>query len=440
MNCFFLTFGCKVNTCETASMQTLFRRAGHTIVSSAEEADAVIFNSCTVTASGDSRTRTAMRKVRRSNPNAIFVLTGCYVQAYPEEAAAVPEADIILGTQNRHQLPALVAEYAQNRRRPDCAVLAYTGKEAFELLPCDDMPGNTRAFLKIQDGCNCFCSYCIIPYARGRCRSMPLAELRTAAEEFAGKGYREIVLCGINLGFYGTEWNGSLAEAAEQCSDIPGIDRIRLSSLEPDRLNSDTLKRLAALPQFCPQFHLSLQSGCDRTLRRMHRKYTAAEYRRICDDIRQTFPDCAITTDFMVGFPGETDADFAASLHFAEQCGFASMHVFRYSARPGTRAADFPEQVPEAVKTARMEQAVQMASRAKAAFLKQQIGRAVPVLFERERGDGFHIGHAPNGTIVKISVNNEKISLRNQIFCVIIEKSDASCCYGSLVENKAAEA
>ncbi len=436
MNCFFLTFGCKVNTCETAGMQALLRQSGHTIVQSAAEADAVIFNSCTVTASGDSRTRNAMRKIRRSNPQAILVLTGCYVQAYPDAAAAVPEADIILGTKHRSRLPALLAAYAQRQSDFDKTIAPYTGNEPFEALPCDEMLDNTRAFLKIQDGCNCFCSYCIIPYARGRCRSMPPAEIRIAAEHFATKDYHEIILCGINLGFYGTEWNGTLAEAAEQCSGIRGLSRIRLGSLEPERLTDDVLNRLAALPEFCPQFHLSLQSGCDRTLHRMNRKYSASEYEQICKNIRQHFPDCSITTDFMVGFPGETDADFEASLRFAEQIGFAAMHVFRYSPRPGTRAAEFPEKVAEAVKTARMEQAIKIGAHAKAAFLSQQIGRTVPVLFERERNDGFHTGHAPDGTIVKVSVKNTKISLRNQIFYVIIEKSDAFCCYGSIVTTE----
>ncbi len=435
MNCYFVTFGCKVNTCETAGMQALLRNAGHTIVNRPAEADAVIFNSCTVTASGDSRTRTAMRKIRQSNPDAVIVLTGCYVQAYPEAAAAIPDADIILGTKDRSRLPVLLEEYAGMRAASGETVSPYSGSEVFERLPYDEMPGNTRAFLKIQDGCNCFCTYCIIPYARGRCRSMPLSELRHAAGGFAAKGYREIVLCGINLGFYGTEWKGSLADAAEACSTVAGITRIRFSSLEPEQLTENVLKRLSALPKFCPQFHLSLQSGCDHTLQRMNRKYSAAEYEKICTTARQYFPNCAITTDFMVGFPGETDEDFSRSLRFAQSIGFASMHVFRYSPRSGTKAASFSEQVPDAVKTCRMKQAAQVAAASKADFLRRQIGQTVPVLFEQEQGDGFHTGHAPNGTIVKISAKNEKISLRNQIFYVIIEKSDASCCYGTMMDE-----
>ena len=393
MNCYFYTFGCKVNTCETAGMQSLLQSAGYTIAAQPEQADIFLFNSCTVTASGDSRLRHTMRKVRREHPDALLVLTGCYPQAYPNGA-----------------------------------------QDDFEALPCDTMPDNTRAFLKIQDGCNCFCSYCIIPYARGRCRSMKPDELRKAAAGFAENGYREIVLCGINLGFYGMEWSGSLAEAVELCAAVPGVERVRLGSLEPERLTEEQLSRLTALPQFCPQFHLSLQSGCDKTLRAMNRKYDSAEYAAICARIRRHFPDCAITTDFMVGFPGETDEDFRNSLAFAQRMGFAAMHVFRYSPRAGTRAAAFPEQCSGAKKTVRMEQAQKAAKAAKEAFLKKQIGTEFPVLFERERGDGYHVGHTSNGTVVRISAKNPKKSLRNRIFCVRIEESDAECCYGTRTE------
>lgn len=432
MNCYFLTFGCKVNTCETAGMQSVLQKAGHTIVQEPAQADVILFNSCTVTSSGDSRLRTAMRKMRQTCPHALLVLTGCYAQAYPEQAAAVPEADLVIGTKNRSRLPALLDELCRSHSRRN-AVDSYTTDDPFEVLPCDTMPDNTRAFLKIQDGCNCFCSYCIIPYARGRCRSLPLEEIRHSAAAFAENGYREIVLCGINLGFYGMEWDGTLADAVEACAAVPGIERIRLGSLEPERLTETELKRLAALPKFCPQFHLSLQSGCDNTLKRMNRRYTAAEYEAICANIRALFPHCAITTDFMVGFPGETDEDFADSLAFAERIGFAAMHVFRYSPRPGTRAAEFPDKISSQTKTRRMELAQSAAKSMKSAFLRTQIGQTVPVLFERERGDGFHVGHAPNGTVVRISAKNPKKSLRNQIFYVRIEESDADCCYGTPV-------
>ena len=337
----------------------------------------------------------------------------------------------MLGTKHRSRLPGLLAELCQNHARI-AAVDSYGAQDDFEALPCDTMPDNTRAFLKIQDGCNCFCSYCIIPYARGRCRSLPPEELRKAAAGFAENGYREIVLCGINLGFYGMEWDDSLAEAVETCAAVPGVERVRLGSLEPERLTEEQLSRLAALPQFCPQFHLSLQSGCDKTLHAMNRKYDSAEYAEICRRIRRHFPDCAITTDFMVGFPAESEADFQTSLAFAERMGFAAMHVFRYSPRAGTRAAQFPDQCSGAEKTSSMERAQKAAKTAKENFLKSQIGKEFPVLFERERGDGYHVGHTPNGTVVRISAKNPKKSLRNRVFCVRIVESDAECCYGIL--------
>lgn len=436
LKCYFVTFGCKVNTCETAGMRAMLQNHGYTVTDDPAQADLILFNSCTVTASGDSRLFAAMRKMRHKYPHARLVLTGCYAQAFPEEAAKILEADLIVGTKNRSRLPFLLdALFAGCAGR--VSVENYTSHDCFELLPCDTMPENTRAFLKVQDGCNCFCSYCIIPYARGSCRSLSPEQVAQRAAAFASNGYREIVLCGINLGFYGMEWNETLAQAAEICAHTPGICRVRLSSLEPERLDAQTLRRLAALPEFCPQFHLSLQSGCDRTLQQMKRRYTSVQYAQICAAIREMFQDAAITTDFMVGFPGETQADFAQSLAFAEKIGFAAMHVFRYSPRPGTRAAQFPEQVEERVKSERMKLAQSLAKASKKAFLQSQIGKIVPVLLERERGDGFHVGHAPNGTIVRFMQKNLKKSLRNQVFYVRIEESDADCCYGTPVTTDA---
>lgn len=411
-------------------MAALLSECGDMVTDAPAEADVIVINSCTVTASGDSRLFAAIRRLRRINPGAILVLTGCYAQAFPEEAAALDGVDLILGTRHREKLPALLESYVQGTA-PRLLVESYTGDAPFEALPCGEMGHNTRAFFKIQDGCNCFCRYCIIPYARGRLRSMPPEQVAEHARQYANKGFREIVLCGINLGFYGAQWHETLAQAAEICAKTPGIDRVRLSSLEPDRIDGELLRRLAALPEFCPQFHLSLQSGCDTTLQRMGRHYRAADYRSICQQIRAVFPDAAITTDFMVGFPGETEAEFYASYDFATAMGFAGMHVFRYSPRPGTPAAKMPMQVPEPEKIRRMQLAQTLAKSGKAAFLRRQIGQTVPVLFERERGDGYHIGHAPNGTLVRILQKNPKKGLRNRIFYVRIEESDADCCYGT---------
>ncbi len=434
MNCYFVTFGCKVNSCETAGMEAILKRAGHEICDDPAMADVILFNSCTVTASGDSRLRVCMRKMRQKFPRAKLVLTGCFPQAYPEQAEAMAEADLILGTKNRSRLPALLEELDSGCSIRSC-VEDYTGSERFEQLPEEMDTGHTRAFLKIQDGCNQFCSYCIIPYARGRCRSLPLQAVHEGAIQFAEEGYRELVLCGINLGFYGVQWGGTLADAVEACRDVSGIVRVRLGSLEPERLTPEVLARLSRIETFCPQFHLSLQSGCDRTLARMRRHYTAAQYAEIVAAIRKYFPDAAITTDFMVGFPGESETDFAQSLEFAAQMAFAGVHIFRYSPRKNTKAAAFPNQISEQVKQERMQLAQNMAKQSRRAFLEAQIGKTVSVLFERERGDGFHTGHASNGTIVKVPIKNLKKNLRNQLLCVIIESCEGEFCRGRIASD-----
>lgn len=434
MQCYFFTFGCKVNSCETAGMTAIFEAAGYTITEQPTAADVIVLNTCTVTASGDSRMYATLRKLRKNNPDAVMVLTGCYAQAYPKEAAALPEADIVIGTQNRDQLPQLIATFLQEKQ-PLAQVAAYTGKEDFACLPHHMPADRTRAFLKIQDGCNCFCSYCIIPYARGRCRSMPLAQLQQEVQQLSADGYQEVVLCGINLAFYGKEWGGSLLEAVQYCCETAGIQRVRLGSLEPERMTDSMLDGLAALPAFCPQFHLSLQSGCDRTLKEMHRRYTTAEYAALCQAIRERFPVCSITTDIMVGFPGETEEDFAASLSFAKEMQFAKIHVFRYSPRTGTPAAERTDQIADAVKHRRMLAMQQVADASLASFLQSRIGMILPVLFERERNPAYHNGHTPDFTPIKIHAENTKKSLRKSIFYVRIEKSDSTCCFGHIVTD-----
>lgn len=436
MYCYFSTFGCKVNSCETAGMEAIFQSAGYICTDHPQQADIIILNTCTVTASGDNRMLSALRKFRRNNPEAILILTGCYAQAYPKEAATLQEADIVIGTQNRSALPQLIQAFLKHGRQPIRQTDPYTGKETFETMPCHMPSGHTRAFLKIQDGCNRFCSYCIIPYARGRCRSKPLSILQTELQQITAEGYREIVLCGINLAFYGQEWGGSLLDAIQLCDATEGIDRIRLGSLEPEQMTEELLAAFAALPSFCPQFHLSLQSGCDRTLKEMHRHYDTAEYDALCTKIRKQFPVCSITTDIMVGFPGETEADFAESLAFARKMQFAKIHVFRYSPRPGTLAAARTDQIPEAIKHTRMLQMQQLAEQTRKQFLQSRIGMTLPVLFEREQEPHFHNGHTPDFTPVKIPAANQKKSLRKSIFYVKIEKSDSACCFGHVVPNQ----
>lgn len=434
MYCVFFTFGCKVNTCETAGMTSLLESRGFTVGDDPAKADVLIWNACTVTAAGDEKVLTSIRRAKKRYPQAYLVLTGCYAQAYPDAAAQIPEVDLCIGTQNRARLPDLLEALVQGQASKQ-AVEPYQGQEQFENLPSVRAAGHTRGFLKIQDGCNQFCAYCVIPYARGRCRSLPLDEVQRQAQAMVADGRRELVLCGINLGFYGIEWQRTLADAVETVCAVDPNTRVRLSSLEPDRLDGETLARLAACPNLCPQFHISVQSGCDATLKRMRRRYTTETYRTLCATLRRLFPACALTTDWMVGFPGETEEAFQASCAFMEEMHFASIHVFTYSPRPGTAAAAFPDQVPEAEKTRRARVARSIAETSKAAYLRAQIGKKVPVLFERDRGDGFERGHAPDGVQVRVQKNPEK-DLRNHVFYVTIEKSDKTGCTGKLVQTE----
>jgi len=426
---FFITFGCKVNHYETECMKSLFRERGFEILRSQEGADAVVINSCTVTSSGDSRVLAALRKARAALPDAVIALTGCYPQASPDEAAKLTDADIIAGTKDRSGIPALVEECLADRHRI-VSISPYIKGEPFEPIVCSRFDDNTRAFVKIQDGCDQFCSYCMIPFARGRCRSKPIEIVRREIADIAANGKKEIVLTGINLAFYGREFGYDMADAAKVCSETEGIERIRLGSLEPEMMSEDMLMRLAAIPQFCPQFHLSLQSGCDRTLRAMNRKYTAEEYYQLTERIRRIFPDCSFTTDVMVGFPQETDEDFAESAAFVKQIGFAKVHVFRYSRRHGTRADKMEGQVPENVKTVRWQKMTAAAGECREKYLASLVGKTVPVLFERENSTEFHHGYAPDYTLIKISRKNPEKSLRNRIISVIIESSSSDDCFG----------
>lgn len=426
---FFITFGCKVNYYETECMKSLFRESGFEIGTELSSADAVVINSCTVTSSGDSRVLSALRKTRAMLPNAVIALTGCYPQANSEDAEKITDADIILGTKNRSIVADLVLDCLNEKKRI-VRLSDYTADEPFEPLKCTRFDDNTRAFVKIQDGCNQFCSYCIIPFARGRCRSKPIEDIRSEIQAIAESGKKEVVLSGINLAFYGREFGLDLADAVEVCAEIKGIERIRLGSLEPEMMSDRLLERLSAVPQFCPQFHLSLQSGCSKTLKDMNRRYNADEYYELAQRIRKIFPECSFTTDVMVGFPNETEEDFNNSLAFVEKMQFAKVHVFRYSRRKGTKADKMSGQIPENVKTERWRRMTETASRCREKYLSSLVGKTVPVLFERENSEDFYHGYAPDYTLIKISRKKAKKSLRNFIFYVTIKEYSSDCCYG----------
>lgn len=433
---FFITFGCKVNQYETDSMRSEFVSQGFVETDSADDADIIIINSCTVTGSGDSKSLYSVRKMRKIAPNAIIALTGCLPQAAPEIAAKLPEADIVAGTKDRRKLPKLVRSVIAERRHI-VAIDQYGAHDEFELTRFEGAQDKTRAFVKIQDGCNQFCSYCIIPYARGRLRSKPIDALKDEVSRLAQSGRREIVLVGINLAFYGVEFGLRLADAVEVCCKTEGIERVRLGSLEPEMLSDEDLRRLAALPELCPQFHLSLQSGSENTLKAMNRKYTAADYFTLTQKIRAAFPNASFTTDIMVGFPTETEEDFAESMRFAEKIDFVKIHVFQYSPRTGTPAAKMP-QIAASVKAERADRMKVLADRLHSAHLQSLVGKTVAVLFERENSTDFHRGYAPDYTLIKISRKNPQKSLRNQIIRVIIEENRSDYCFGRL-ESEAAQ-
>ncbi len=430
---FFITFGCKVSQYETELLRSCFSEAGFAPADKSADADVIVVNSCTVTGSGDSKSVYAVRKLRKDVPEAVIVLTGCMPQAAPEAAEKVTEADIVTGTKERAKLPSLVlAALAEKRRIVDIPPLARD--DTFEEIAYVPTDSHTRAFVKIQDGCECYCTYCMIPYARGSFRSKPLDDLRREVAMLAAHGRREIVLTGINIAFYGHREGLRLADAVEVCCCTEGIERVRLGSIEPEMMLPDDLDRLAALPQFCPQFHLSLQSGCAATLKRMNRRYTPEEYASLVRQIRSRFPEAAFTTDIMVGFPRETEEEFAESMAFAERIGFSRIHVFQYSPRQGTPAAKM-EQIPDAVKHERADRMKALGERLAREYMQGLVGRTVPVLFEREKSPDFHCGHAPDYTLIKISRKNSKKSLRNQIFYVTIEGVGDDCCLGRIASE-----
>ena len=350
----FYTLGCKVNLNETGALEQMFRGAGFTIVPEGEEADVFVVNSCTVTNFGDQKSRKWLRRAKRENPGAVTVLTGCYPQAFPEEAANFLEADLVCGNGDRKAILDNVLKLLDGHERI-VAVTPHKRGERFEELPVERFETHTRAFIKVEDGCNRQCAYCVIPRARGPVRSRAEASILNELHQLAASGYREVVLSAISLPSYGLDTGTNLVELVEKCAQVEGIERIRLGSLDPDMLTPEFIARLAAVDKLCPQFHLSLQSGCTGTLRRMRRVYTAEQYAQVVADIRAAYGDrpVSFTTDCICGFPGETVEDFEESCAFLKQIGFLKVHVFPYSRRSGTPACDFPDQVHEREKQER---------------------------------------------------------------------------------------
>ncbi len=405
MKAAFYTLGCKVNQYESQAMAQSLEKQGFIITDHSEKADVYVINSCTVTAESDRKTRQAVRRFKKQHPDSIVILTGCMPQAFPEVSCELGEADIVIGNKSNHLLHDYIMQYINGSGRI-FAVEQHKSGEAFKGCTISSFRERTRSSVKIEDGCNRFCSYCIIPYARGRVRSKPLDELKEEIASLAKNGFSEIVLVGINLSAYGTDIGSSIVEAVRLAASFDGIKRVRLGSLEPDHITDEVIAGLSEIPEFCPQFHISLQSGCDSTLKRMNRHYNSAEYYELCEKLRSSFDGTTITTDVMVGFPGETEEDFISSLEFVKKVGFEKVHVFPYSIRPGTPAAKMANQVEKCEKERRAAIMSDAAEEIRQNFLKNQIGMVLEVLIEEYHG-GFAQGYTANYTPVKIACDDD---------------------------------
>lgn len=426
----FYTLGCKVNQYESQSMSELLNKFGYETVGKDEDADVYIINSCTVTAESDRKTRQAVRRFKRKNPNAVIVLTGCMPQAYPEDAKALLQADIVIGNKNNTDLPEILEDFFRDKQRKVITKEHKTG-DRFSVCSISSFDERTRAYVKIQDGCNRFCSYCIIPVSRGRVRSKPLNDLKNELESLAKAGYKEIVLVGINLSAYGQDIGESFNDAVELACSIDGIERVRLGSLEPDHLTDEVVEKLSKCKKLCPQFHISLQSGCNKTLKRMNRHYTAEEYKKLCKSLRNHFNNCTLTTDVMVGFCGESDEDFEESLNFVKEIGFEKVHVFPYSVRTGTKAEKMDGHLAKAVKEKRAAIMIDECEKIRRNYLNSQIGKAVTVLFESKEKDCMILGHTANYTPVKVHGSHE---LFGKFADVRITDATNDFCIGEIIE------
>lgn len=432
----FYTLGCKVNQADTASMENLFLRSGHQLVSFDGEADVYIINTCVVTNTGQRKSRQTIHRAIRKNPNALIVVTGCYPQTAAEEVKAIAGVDMIIGNQDRAQIVQLVEERLAHRQTDTLdAVHKLTASTAFEEMAAGDITDKTRAFLKIQEGCNQFCTYCIIPYARGPLRSRSLESIRTETQRLISAGFKEIVLIGIHLGCYGKENpdGPTLYDAVKTVLDVPGVQRLRLGSLESVEVEPRLLTLMREDARFCRHLHLPLQSGCDKVLQAMHRPYTTAKFKTLLADIKVQVPDIAITTDVIVGFPGETEADFETTCKFAESCGFSKMHIFPFSARKGTPAEKFAGAVTEAVKKERADILGRIDETMHKTFLQAMVGQKTEVLFEQPAGEDYFEGLT--GNYQRVFVKSEGRNLGGEILPVKITAFDGEKLLGEIIKD-----
>jgi len=416
-----LTLGCKVNLYDTEAMLELFKKKGYELVEFSEKADVYIVNTCTVTNFGDKKSRQMIRRAKKHNPEAILVACGCYAQVAPEEVSKIEEVNLIIGTKDRANIVNIVENYSASKGTESCVSDIMLERE-FEELTVESLSDRQRAYLKIQEGCDRFCTYCIIPFARGPVRSRSIQSIAEEAQRLSENGYKEIVLAGIHVASYGKDLGDiNLVSVLKKIHEIDGIKRIRFSSVEPTVITNDFINALKAMPKVCEHFHLSLQSGCDNTLKRMNRRYMAAEYENAVNLLRENFPDVGITTDIIVGFPGETDEDFKESMAFAKRMKLSKIHVFPYSPKVGTKAALFKNQIPEKIKHERAALMGETGEKLQIDFLKGFIGRELEVLYEEEK-DGVFSGHASN--YINVRTESRK-NIINEIFKVKIKDIDS---------------
>lgn len=415
----FATLGCKVNMYDTETMSELFQNKGYEIVDFDKFADIYVINTCAVTNFGNKKSRQVIRRAKRTNPGAIVVAAGCYAQTAPEEVKKIDGVNIIIGTKDRGNIVEIIENYTDHTKISNF-VTNVMKETFFENLSVNNLKDHTRAYLKIQDGCSRFCSYCIIPYARGPIRSRKPDDIISEVEKLAENGYKEVVLTGIHVASYGIDLeNTNLEKILKQVHNINGIERIRLSSIEPSVITDAFIETLKKLPKLCDHFHLSLQSGCDKILKKMNRRYTKSEYLTAAEKLKKIYPDAAITTDIIVGFPGETEKDFNESLAFAKEINFAKIHVFPYSPKLGTKAAEYPEQISSKEKKIRSEQMIKISNELNKKFLLKHIDKEKSVLFEKCIGNDIYEGHTTNYILVHAKSNN---NISNKILNAKISK------------------
>ena len=413
---------CKVNAYETEAMQQLLEGAGYEIVPFTERADVYVINTCSVTNMADRKSRQMLHRAKKMNPEAIVVGAGCYVQTKEEQALVDDAIDIVIGNNKKHELLELLNEYEASCGKTKSVTDINHEKQEYEELFLEKTAEHTRAFIKVQDGCNQFCSYCIIPFARGRVRSRAAQEVVAEIRRLAANGYQEVVLTGIHLSSYGVDTGDSLLHLIEQVHKEDGIQRIRLGSLEPRIVTEEFAAKLSGMEKICPHFHLSLQSGCDATLSRMNRRYDTAEYEKGCEILRRYFAHPAITTDVIVGFPGETEEEFETTRAYLERIRFYEMHIFQYSKREGTKAAAMKEQIPEEIKKRRSEELLALGARMSREFRDYYIGKKTQALLEEKflwEGETYYTGYTKE--YVKVAVQSER-ELQNQFVSGIVKK------------------